>query len=499
MPFQKQNRLIFLIAVSLTLFGVSQVLWLHKVWDEQREALHQQTNYLFQNTVLALQDSLVQRSMARNGIASDSLKVWSESAMEPGVFRRRTRNIVSLGTEKNDLLHRDSLLPKEAVKVAVFVTTDSHRDVVAEKGLMSRALFNLHTRSEIPGQHLRVFQFEKDTLAPEELRARYLAALDSAGLPRAFALSVSDKPEFPSDAAMRTEPAPSGLLAPRFYTATLSDYRRYLLRRTLPSALFSFFVFGLTTLAFLLIFNNLRQQQKLAEQKNTFVSNMTHELKTPLTTVGVALEALRDFDVLRHPEQAREYLAISQLELERLGLLVDKVLRLSQLDQTAPILRKESLDLAHTVRQVLNAMTLQAKNVHANIHFEVDSQEPYIVTGDRLHLSGVVFNLLDNALKYSSESCDIRVSLSKTPTAVLLKVQDNGLGIASEFQQKIFEKFFRIPTGNIHNVKGHGLGLSYAAQVLTHHSGSIRVESGEGRGSVFIVEIPSPSTPPSIP
>lgn len=485
-------RILLLITACLLLLGVSQALWLQKVWKEARAQLLQEANFIFHTTSMALQDSLVQRNMARNGFRPDSTDRFPPAVVR-NMIRRERRNTLSFEVRTDSLEGSVSPVKKEDMQVAIFITYDSLRE---KTGLDSNRLMKLRSHSELSGAKLQVFEFENDSISSTEFEKRYTQALDSAGLPPSFLLSVGKQPLLPEKDEMRTEPVPSGLMHQRFFSAVLLDYKPYLLRKIFPSFLFSLLVFGLTTLAFWLIFNNLQHQQKLAEQKNAFVSNLTHELKTPLTTVGVALEALRDFDALRHPEQAREYLAISQIELDRLGLLVDKVLRISQLDAPAPVLHNEPLDLQQTVQQVLNAMALQVKNTGAEVHFETDQQAPYLVSGDRLHLGGVVFNLLDNALKYRRDPCQISISLSKTPAQVVLQVRDNGWGIAPEYLEKIFEKFFRVPTGNMHNVKGHGLGLSYAAQVLAHHRGSIRAESrGEG-GSVFTIELPIAAPPP---
>jgi signal transduction histidine kinase len=297
---------------------------------------------------------------------------------------------------------------------------------------------------------------------------------------------------------MTTDPAMSGIMRRQFYVAEFQEYKGFLFLKILPYILFSFFLFGITSLAFWLIFNGLKKQQKLAEQKNEFISNVTHELKTPLTTVGVALEALDDFEVLRNPDKTREYLQISKMELERLNLLVDKVLRLSMFEQNALQMRPEWLDLAATTGQVIQAMSLQANAVGAVIRFD---QQPCTLLGDKVHLTGVVYNLLDNALKYCGNNPEIDVSVRNLvkddQCFARLEVRDNGIGIAPEYHAQVFEKFFRVPMGNVHNVKGHGLGLNYVSAVVRQHGGSIYVESQPGMGSAFIVEIPAP-TPPSI-
>ena len=496
--FRKHQRLLWLIFSSLTLLGVFQVFWLRQVWKEQRTVLRQETDYIFQKTVLALQDSLVRRNMAKNNINPDSLHM---PLPPPGPlrfkhwqYRQESKLKISID---NDL----KVEPRDSVsKVQVFIATSDSMSV----GQGEPGIDRMISRLVIPtaaGETGLIFKIEKDTIVTDTLLAVYRQALDKAGIALDFELQRFE--EFPEkqeqdSAILRTEPAFSGLLTPVFYVAEFKSTEGYLLRKTLPHILFSLFLFGMTSAAFGLIFKSLRQQQRLTALKNDFIGNITHELKTPITTVGVALEALSDFEVLKNPEQTREYISISKLELERLTLLVDKVLRLSMFEDKQPRLQPESLDLTVLVRQVLNAMKLQAESTGAHIHLETGGEGPFVVNGDRLHLTSVVFNLVDNALKYrSKEPPVVKVSLNTMPGGrVCLSVEDNGIGIAPEYQPKIFEKFFRVPAGNVHNVKGHGLGLSYVAHVIQQHNGNIRVESpvrpdvSEGKGCRFVVELP---------
>ena len=194
-------------------------------------------------------------------------------------------------------------------------------------------------------------------------------------------------------------------------------------------------------------------------------------------------------------EKTREYLTLSKLELDRLSLLVDKVLRLSMFEETEPHLQPEPLDLGALALQVTAAMALQAERAGARIHTDGLKQHEFIVLGDRLHLSSVIFNLLDNAIKYTSGTPDIHIAIEKTPEIVRLCVRDNGIGIPPDYQDKVFEKFFRVPSGGTHNVKGHGLGLSYVSRVVRQHGGDIRLESIPGRGSAFVVELPATKLP----
>lgn len=482
--FQKEHRFLWLIFSSLALLAVFQIFWLQKVWSEQRDALRQETDYIFQKTVMALQDSLVRRNMVRDGLHPDSFpqppfpgpprfKQWQ--------IRQGAETVISLKA-KSEEINSDSL---KVEQVQILVTTD---DNISGEPRFDRLI------AKIPGaatstQQRFFFTVAKDTISTDSLRLAYRTALTAAGIPLGFQLSNEEEPHPPSDAVIRTAPAFSGVLTQRFYAAEFPAYQGFLAKKILPHIFFSLLLFGITAAAFVLIYKSLRQQQRLTALKNDFIGNITHELKTPITTVGVALEALSDFDVLKKPKQAREYLDISKLELARLTLLVDKVLRLSMFEEKQPRLQMEPLDLAALVRQVLNAMRLQAESAGAEIHFEVEENLP-LVNGDRLHLTSVVFNLVDNALKYrGKETPMIRVSLSSLPDGkVCMAIQDNGIGIAPEYQSKVFEKFFRVPAGNVHNVKGHGLGLSYVADVVRQHGGNIQVESAEGEGCKFVVE-----------
>lgn len=497
---QNPGRLLWLIVASLLFLGLSQVLWIKRVWDEQRDGLRQETSYIFQQTVLALQDSLVRKSM-RKGVNKLDLDSTSKAAIltrmdfppPPPNGMRGERVFIA---HSKDLCEGDTFSEKMEKKVSVFIKTAEKQPLAVENGL-SRVFLNISQNTSDTSETQLVFSFETDSISPETLQLRFATALSAESLPHNFELLKRDDPGFAPTNKMTTDPAMSGIMRRQFYVAEFQEYKGFLFLKILPYILFSFFLFGITSLAFWLIFNGLKKQQKLAEQKNEFISNVTHELKTPLTTVGVALEALDDFEVLRNPDKTREYLQISKMELERLNLLVDKVLRLSMFEQNALQMRPEWLDLAATTGQVIQAMSLQANAVGAVIRFD---QQPCTLLGDKVHLTGVVYNLLDNALKYCGNNTEIDVSVRNLvkddQCFARLEVRDNGIGIAPEYHQQVFEKFFRVPMGNVHNVKGHGLGLNYVSAVVRQHGGSIYVESQPGMGSAFIVEIPAPTPPP---
>lgn len=488
--FQKRYRLLWLIFSSLALLALFEAFWLQKVWHEQKESLKQEANYLFQQTVMSLQDSLVRHSMVRDNLSPEDLPAPRlPGAPEFGQwkYRQDAQAVIALETKDRKIVCPDSV---HFDQVQIFIAGDDSMKVPGAPAGVDRIISRISLPEGQPRKLL--FKISRDTIPTDTLYAAYGRALAKAETPVGFRILTSDDLPPSDDGILRTEPAFSGLLTHRYYTAEIPVYGGYLLRKMLPHILFSLLLFGVTAAAFGVIYKNLWQQQRLTALKNDLISNITHELKTPITTVGVALEALSDFEVLKKPEQTQEYLSISKLELERLTLLVDKVLRLSMFEEKQPRMNPEPLDLKALVAQVLNAIKLQAESAGAAIRFEAEEDGPFTVNGDRLHLTSVIFNLVDNALKYKGKADpEIVVSLGTLPGGkVCLTVRDNGIGIAPEYQSKVFEKFFRVPTGNTHNVKGHGLGLSYVASVIRQHGGSIRVESEEGRGSRFIVELP---------
>ena len=259
--------------------------------------------------------------------------------------------------------------------------------------------------------------------------------------------------------------------------------------------LFSILLLGITMLSFILLYRTLLRQRRLVAVKNEFISNISHELKTPIATVGVAIEALRNFGAAQSPERTKEYLDISAAELQRLGLLVDKVLKISLLESRKIELKKESFDIKALVLEVINIMKLQFEKYKAQVNVQTTGDH-FIIEADRLHITSVIYNLLDNALKYSKENPVIDLQLSSLPNDIIeLRIKDNGIGIPKEYQSKVFDKFFRVPSNNTHNVKGYGLGLSYVKEIVSAHLGYIVVESESGKGSTFTVKLPFKEAP----
>jgi signal transduction histidine kinase len=338
-----------------------------------------------------------------------------------------------------------------------------------------------------------------DSLSIKDLDSAYAANLKKSGIDLTFTTKTGlfdslHLKDTVSSIFYKTSIATVGFTQPKWFQAKFDNPTPFLLLQILPQAFLSLLLIAFISIAFIFLYRNLLAQQKLAIFKNEFISNITHELKTPIATVNVAIEALRNFNALQNPERTKEYLEISSAEIQRLSLLVDKVLKLSMFESDKIVLNKEWFNLKQLLEDILDSIKIQFDQKNAVIEFNSSLREVFI-NADKLHISSVIYNLLDNALKYSGKNTVVKIYLTMlSDNFVELRINDNGIGIAKQFQDKIFDKFFRVPTGDVHNIKGYGLGLSYVNHIIRQHNGSISVQSELGKGSEFVVLLPVSTT-----
>ena len=478
-----KNRLrisLVLMMVSMVLLAAFQGWWLHKSYREEKETLGIRTSSLFRETLYGLQASKLKLDSNFN------IRIPSR-ANAIGVV-----NTILTASALDTLRTRELPIPPPKGKLIVTVDHTRRRDTsvksfvrFAPPDRISDKIFDVMLAAESP----------KDTLKIAEIKQAFNKVLGTQQIDVPYSVSrhegvvLTDRRLQNKMTALPAKQEVSvGFLQPVTYKLELGNTFPYLLKQITPELLFAAFLLTVTIMSFLMLYRNLVAQKKLAGIKNEFISNITHELKTPIATVSVTIEALKNFNALHDPQKTKEYLDISQNELQRLSLLVDKVLKLSMFENKAIELKPEVLDLGSIVEDVAASMRLQFEKYKAQISIEV--QGDTTVKGDKLHLTSVVFNLLDNALKYSKAYPSIRIEITEEQDVVQLIVIDNGIGIAPEYRDRIFEKFFRVPAGDTHNAKGYGLGLSYTAHVVQKHNGTIEVESQPGIGSRFIVKLP---------
>ena len=267
-----------------------------------------------------------------------------------------------------------------------------------------------------------------------------------------------------------------------------SDYIFSSVKFLVPSLIFTFLLLGV----FLYTITVAFKQKKLSEIKNDFINNMTHEFKTPISSISIAAQMLNDDSVRKSPEMLKHVSGVINDETKRLRFQVEKVLQLSLFDRKNATMRLEEEDANASIYNVINTFKLKVEKYGGHINANLDAEDP-IINVDRMHFTNVIFNLLDNAVKYRRE--DVAPELTVTTVNpdedhIQITVQDNGIGMKREDLRKIFEKFYRVSTGNRHDVKGFGLGLAYVHKMIDLFGGSIRAESELNRGSKFIITLP---------
>lgn len=464
----------FLIGLTILIITAFQAYWLRKNYREEKVRFTSYTNGLFRATILRLQAS----------------KLKLDTNIRVHITDRS--GIIGISNELNERI-RDSTVHLQPARRTMFLALD---------GAPGEPPPYADYRMIKQGPERKVFEFLagvdslREPITVKELEAAFLTALlrQRPKIDVPFSIqavpadtSVNAIPRFPEDLESNT--ITIGFTKPISYTLSFENNTWYLLKCIIQPILISVCLLGVTVLSFVLLYRNLQQQRKLSQLKNDFISNITHELKTPIATVSVAIEALRDFDALEDLQRTNEYLEISANEMKRLSTLVDKVLKLSMFEHREITLTKEPLDLSELARGVLASMRLQFEARHATTHLKTTGRN-FIITADKLHITSVLYNLLDNALKYTVKDPEITVHIIDHQQYLEIRVSDNGMGIAKEYKKKIFEKFFRIPSGNRHNTKGYGLGLSYVSHIVQSHMGFITVESEVNKGSTFSIILP---------
>jgi two-component system phosphate regulon sensor histidine kinase PhoR len=481
------------ILMIVTIAGIVafQFYWLKQNYDREEKTLALKTEVAFRETMRKLQAKKLKLEdfdqFIKEGGPGPKRVFISNNPRDTFMVKiPRKEEIVSMvNVVKSNL--KDSLVPHPDIKGGMVIsmekngppdfpdslrfTTKAHPGRPGSDGFL-RFLYGVDSLQD----SVRIKEIEvayKKVLADQKINIPFaVLRLDS--------ISSEDTPQ-PTDVSV-------GILHPITYRLQSGSSIPYLLKRIASPILFSLFLVGLTVLSFVLLYRNMKRQQRLAELKNDFISNITHELKTPIATVGVAIEALKNFNAIQDPARTKEYLDISSNELQRLNLLVDKVLKLSMFEKKEIQLNLEPLDLKNLVDEVIASMRLQLEKKNASISLSHSGDSSF--QGDRLHLLSVIFNLVDNAIKYSYDNPAIKIDVTGKENSIVFRIADNGIGIPDEYKTKVFEKFFRVPVGNIHNTKGYGLGLSYVATVIKKHNGAIIVENYPGGGTEFIITLP---------
>lgn len=275
----------------------------------------------------------------------------------------------------------------------------------------------------------------------------------------------------------------------KLYFPTKQDY---LISETLfiyPSIGFTFILL----VTFIIVIYIIFRQKRLSEMKSDFMNNMTHELKTPVSTISLAAQMLKDGSITKSPEVFKHISGVINDETERLSFQVEKVLQMSLFERQKATLKMKELDINDIVVTVANTFQIKVEKFGGNLDIDLNATES-VINADKMHITNVLFNLLDNAVKYRREDIPLELMIrtwnNNSNNKLYISVEDNGIGIKKDAAKRIFDRFYRASTGNRHDVKGFGLGLAYVKKIIDDHKGTIKAESELGKGSKFIICLP---------
>lgn len=496
---KKQSRIILLTCGAILLgFTLLQAIWLYRFYDTSRDRFRKDTNLAFEDAVkreFMLRCDTLEKIMYGFLVDTTHIRIsskWSDK------FNKYVYTIQSV-TDSSD---RFNLSLKD-------VNSSITRPLDSAYLQTARALAHSYRKENLEDhtiyyytQHLGNFvsgiaqQWAFDTTRLRPILQQELAKRNIE-VPFRFYYadkdSLLDQSQLPAELTGRHQVASRSFTTFRmesgqnFVRAVFTITPTFILGRLiwmLAGAVLLLIAIGY---AFYYLLYLLRKEKKLSQIKNDFISNITHELKTPVATVSGAIESLTHFDGLADAERTKRYLGIARQELDRLSSLIQEVMQTSLYDQAGLQLKWEQVNLGQMVQEVVAAQQL-ANSASLQVELSLPDQ-PVWVMADKLHLYNALNNVLDNAVKYGGRQ--VRLLLEQTGTWVSLRITDNGHGIPEKYLPHIFEKFFRVPQGNRHTVKGYGLGLYYVKQVMEAHNGQCAVNSNRQQGTTFILNLPA--------
>ena len=277
--------------------------------------------------------------------------------------------------------------------------------------------------------------------------------------------------------------------SPEYLLVYFPNERQFLLTELWGMLLISIILIIVIVYSFTYTITTIFRQKKLSEMKNDFINNMTHEFKTHISTISLACEALTDNGIKRSQEFTESYINIILEENKRLATMAEKILQTAVIEKGQLKMKRERIDFHEVITDVIKNIRIQVEIKDGIIRKQCKATNPIII-GDKVHLTNLVYNLLDNANKYSPKKPVIIVRTENTSNGIILTIEDNGIGISKGEQKKIFDKLYRVPTGNIQDVRGFGLGLSYVKAIVDEHHGRISVESEINKGTKFKIFLP---------
>jgi len=415
----------------------------------------------------------------RNVVGDHSLPLPVERMKGPFIIRMQTDDGTS--TVRVD--------PKGTAADYTFSTIDTTK----RERIVRRVLESFETTFD-GSTHFRVSPEALDSLVEVHLTEQSIDLPFKVAIVKGDSVVVSGPGTLPSEMTAATFRIPVGHFTPFERSEDLvldfPTVGSYLLGQLMGELGLSVALVAVIIACFGYSIRTLLRQQEFAARLTDFINNMTHEFKTPISTVSLASEALERPEVLRSSVKVRRYNSVIRDENKRMRSQIDRILQMASLEDGELAFRMETLSVHAVVRRVAEAMNVQVASRGGTMTVELDAARD-VVLGDQIHLENVVHNVLENAVKYSPEAPSVRVRSRLDGTNVILSISDEGIGVEETYLDKVFEKYFRVPTGNIHDVKGFGLGLSYVKLIVEKHGGKVSMHSQPGVGTTITLQLPS--------
>jgi len=417
-------------------------------------------------------------------VAADDGTVYSS-------FELKTFAIKPANVPKAMILRTDKNSISEASKSLQEIVRNRY---VYQKALLDEVVYNiLYTASDKPLKERINFK-----LLDQDIRAELMN--NGVNIPYHFRVETADGrevyrcPDYTDEGEeytykqtlFRNDPS-SKMGVVKIHFPNMSAYIFSSVRFMIPAMVFTIVLLITFIFTIVVIF----RQKRYTEIKNDFINNMTHELKTPISSISLAAQMLSDDSVTKSPTMLNHLGGVINDESKRLRFLVERVLQMSMFDKQTASFKKKELDLNELLESVSTSFSLRVEHTGGKIYLEVEAVDSAIFV-DEVHFQNAITNLMDNAVKYRKpdEPLDIYIKTWNDKDHLCFSIRDTGLGIKKENVKKIFDKFYRVHTGNVHDVKGFGLGLAYVKKIITLHDGEIRCESELGKGTTFIVSLP---------
>jgi len=482
----KKQITIILFLITLSVAGIFsfQLFWVINSFKVNQEQLLKEVDQALERSVQT-EMNMRYSKMAEFVFNADDVTVLTDhQAMNNGIDLDSLLETTMASAKTEDIGMSITLNPNMGD------TSQTMDDVPEFMALNLRNILKSILADEIQGSS-KLNMVVLDSVLQKEFKERKIDSdyfIDLLNEEKDSVIERSQKINTPERSILFSREIPVSILKNLNVRVGFPRQKQMILARMTGILLISLALLIIVLACFIYMLKTILNQKKLSDIKNDFINNMTHELKTPIATVSAAVEAMQNFNVLDNKDKTDRYLSVSSNELHRLSGLVEKVLNIAAYENKELSLNPENIDLNELINNIIGNQAIKNSQKKVDIVFH-SPKKPVIIDADRVHITNVINNLIDNAIKYSNEEVNIDISVNAFNNKTVLHIKDNGIGIARHHQHKIFDKFYRVPTGNIHNVKGFGLGLHYVKNIIEKHEGSISLKSTAGKGSEFIITL----------